>query len=191
MTLSDIPLNRRDFFTQGFRRALGRAVETVSDRMAPSRYTRPPGALPEAAFLAACTRCGKCAEACAVNAITPLSSAHGLAAGTPALDVANRACAMCDDVPCAASCPTDALDVPAGIWKVLRLSTISIDTERCIAFQNVHCGVCVNVCPVGPEAIDVDHGDMPALGAACTGCGICISACVTMPSSILAEPIWR
>lgn len=191
MTLSDAPLNRRDFFTLGFRRVLGTAAESVSERVAPSRYTRPPGALPEAAFLAACTRCGKCTEACAASAITPLSAEHGLATGTPALDVATRACVMCDDVPCATSCPTDALEVPAGIWRVLRLTTISIDTERCIAFQNVHCGVCVEVCPVGPRAIDLDHGDMPVLGEACTGCGICISACVTLPSSILADPKWR
>ena len=88
------PLDRRAFFTQGFRRALGKAVETVSERVAPSQYVRPPGALPEPAFLGACTRCGKCTDVCPVHAISPLPSDHGLAAGTPALDVASRACVI-------------------------------------------------------------------------------------------------
>jgi ferredoxin-type protein NapG len=185
------PLDRRAFFTQGFRRVMGKAVDTVSERIAPSSYVRPPGALPEAAFLGACTRCGKCTEVCPANAISPLSPDHGLAAGTPALDVASRACVMCDDIPCASICPTDALEVPGGLWKVLRLSAISIDTERCIAWRDVSCGVCAQACPLGTAALDLDHGGRPVVGAACTGCGVCINACVTLPSSILSKPIGR
>ena len=185
------PVDRRAFFTQGFRRVLGKAVETVSERVAPSNYIRPPGALPEAAFLGACTRCGMCTEVCPAHAITPLPSDHGLAAGTPVLDVSARACVMCDDIPCARACPTDALDEPLGLWTVLRLSKITIDTERCIAHRDVQCGVCAQACPLGTTALDLDYGGRPVVGAACTGCGVCISACVTLPSSILSTPIGR
>ena len=189
MSKDGVPLDRRAFFTQGFRRVLGKAVDSVNERVSASNYVRPPGALPEAAFLGACTRCGKCTEVCPVHAISPLPLDRGLAAGTPVLDVAGRACVMCDDIPCAASCPTGALDVPGGLWQVLRLSAITIDTERCIAFRDVNCGVCAQVCPLGVAALDLDHGGRPVVGAACTGCGVCISACVTLPSSILSQPI--
>jgi len=170
---------------------LGHAADAVSERVASSRYVRPPGALPEPTFLAACTRCGECERVCPVNAIHPLSTQHGLAAGTPALDVDVTACVMCVDMPCAAACPTDALDLPVERWRGIRMATIDIDEDRCIAFRDVDCGVCVRVCPGGTNAISLDASGRPVIGAACTGCGTCISACVTSPSSISAHPIGR
>src|SRR6185503_21145699 len=44
-------------------------------------WLRPPGARPEAEFLAACTKCGKCVEACGANAIFLLPEPLG----TPAI----------------------------------------------------------------------------------------------------------
>ncbi|MFI5310503.1 MAG: 4Fe-4S dicluster domain-containing protein [Gemmatimonadales bacterium] len=187
--MTDSPLDRRAFFSRGLRQVLGHAVDTVSKRVARGQYVRPPGALPEAAFLAACTRCGECERACPVHAIRPLPTEHGLAAGTPALDVNATACVMCTDMPCAAVCPTDALEVPADMWASVRMSTIAIDTERCIAYRDVQCGVCAHVCPVGATALAVDARGRPVLGDACTGCGACINSCVTSPSSISASPL--
>jgi ferredoxin-type protein NapG len=189
--MTDNPLDRRAFFSKGLRRVLGHAVDTVTDRVSSGRFVRPPGALPEAAFLAACTRCGECTRVCPVHAIHPLGTQTGLAAGTPALEVNVTACVMCADMPCAAACPTDALEVPGELWPGTRIATIDIDEDRCIAFRDVQCGVCARVCPVGGPALSLDGGGRPVIGDACTGCGACISACVTSPSSISARPPGR
>lgn len=182
------PVDRRAFFSQGFRKVLGRAVDVVSARVGGGQYIRPPGALPEAAFLAACTRCGACEPVCPVHAIRALPPSAGLAAGTPALQVMSQACVMCTEMPCAVACPTAALEVPADGWRSVKLSLVSIDANQCIAFRDVECGVCVRVCPAGEEALRLDAPGRPVVGPACTGCGACINGCVTSPSSITARP---
>jgi ferredoxin-type protein NapG len=184
-------IDRRSFFSTGLRRALGHAVDAVSNKFAPGRYTRPPGALPEASFLAACTRCGECTAACPAHAIRPLGADAGFAAGTPALSVNVTACVMCTDMPCARACPTAALEVPSDLWKQVKLTSIAIDTERCIAYRDVECGVCARACPAGENALRIDYARHPVLGPDCTGCGVCIQACVTSPSSIKSSIIGR
>jgi ferredoxin-type protein NapG len=182
-------LDRRGFFTRGLQRALREAVGALGERMAPVMHVRPPGALPEPAFVAACTRCGECSSACPVHAITMLPPAAGLAAGTPTLDVATTACIMCETMPCAAACPTPALDVPPWGWRDAKMAEVTIDQGRCITWRDVGCGICVRVCPVGEDALKLDARGRPVVGAACTGCGQCIGACVTTPSSITATPL--
>lgn len=182
------PLDRRSFFSTGWKRAIREAVGAFSERVAPVQYIRPPGALPEPAFVAACTRCGECAKACPVQAITPLPSGAGLAAGTPVLQVDVTACVMCETMPCATVCPTPALEVPPWGWRDVRMARVVVDSERCIAWRDVECGICVRVCPVGVDALTLDDKGRPVIGAACTGCGQCLSACVTTPSSLVASP---
>ncbi len=182
-------VNRRGFFTQGLQRALREAVGALGERVAPPLYQRPPGALPEPAFVAACTRCGACGEACPVHAIVNLPPSAGLASGTPSLDVATQACIMCETMPCAAACPTPALEVPSWGWLDVRMAMLTVDESRCITWRDVECGICVRVCPVGADALKLDDRGRPVVGAACTGCGQCIGACVTTPSSLLATPV--
>jgi ferredoxin-type protein NapG len=186
--MSDNPLDRRAFFSFGFRKVLGKAAEVVEKKYSASEFVRPPGALPEIAFLAACTRCGECETACPVSAIRALGTDQGLRAGTPIIEVNVTACVMCTDMPCAKVCPTDALTVPEDLWASVHLSRIAIDADRCIAFRDVECGVCARVCPAGESALRIDDRGRPVLGAACTGCGTCINACVTAPSSISTRP---
>lgn len=181
-------LDRRGFLTRGLARALGQAADRLLDDIAPTHYIRPPGALPEAAFLAACTRCGECIPVCPVDAIRPLGAAEGVARGTPVLDVASTACVMCEDMPCASACPTDALTVPVDGWRGVRIASIVVDTGRCLPYREVTCGVCALACPVGEGALSLDGAGRPVFGAECTGCGICIEACVTTPSSLAALP---
>ena len=174
-------LDRRGFFAHGLQRALREAVGAFSDRIGPVQHVRPPGALPEPAFVVACTRCGECASACPVHAIRPLPSSAGLAAGTPALDLDVTACIMCETMPCAQVCPTPALEVPPWGWRDVKLAELMVDQGRCITWRDVECGICVRVCPVGEDALKLDDRGRPVIGAACTGCGQCIAACVTTP----------
>lgn len=187
--MADASVDRREFFSQGFKKFFGKAVEAIEHRVAPGQYVRPPGALPEAAFLGACTRCGECTARCPVHAISPLGPETGLASGTPHLKPDLNACVMCLDMPCAAYCPTDALAVPPDVWRNVKMARIEIDTERCIAWQGEECGVCAQVCPAGYEAIHLNEWGQPLLGDRCTGCGTCVIACVTTPKSILITPV--
>ncbi|MCX5756161.1 MAG: 4Fe-4S dicluster domain-containing protein [Gemmatimonadetes bacterium] len=187
--MSDAPVDRRAFFQQGLKRFFGKAVEVIEHKVGPSRHIRPPGALPEAAFLGACTRCGSCMTACPVYALKPLGPETGLASGTPALYPDSNACVMCLEMPCAAACPTDALAVPETKWRGVRMATIEIDENRCLAFNDTECGVCAQVCPAGYEALHLDELGRPVLGDACTGCGTCLIACVTTPKSISVSAV--
>jgi ferredoxin-type protein NapG len=186
--MADSPLDRRGFFAVGLRKVLGKAIEAVEHKVAPGRYVRPPGALPEPAFIAACTRCGECTLRCPVHAIRPLGPETGLASGTPALRPDLTACVMCLDMPCALHCPTDALTVPPDGWRHVKMAHVTIDQDTCIAYEGRECGVCAQVCPAGEQAIYLNESGQPVLADRCTGCGTCVIACVTSPKSISATP---
>ena len=176
---------RRGLFRQVFGSWLGEVVERTEERVVARRYLRPPGALPEIGFLAACTRCGACAEVCPPHAILTVRPDGGLAAGTPYLDITVQPCTVCPDMPCAEACPTDALIRPATGWSGYRLAALELDPERCITFHGNACGVCAGVCPVGEAALAIDAGGHPVIRQeGCVGCGLCVRACVTTPSSL-------
>ncbi len=177
---------RRQLLRSAVDRWLGGVVSRTEQRFAPRRYFRPPGALPEIGFLAACTRCGACTEVCPSSAIMPVRPDGGLAAGTPYLDPAVQPCTVCPDMPCAVVCPTDALTVPADLWQGYRIGRLELVAERCITFQGTPCRACADACPVGPAALDIDATGHPVVRVeGCVGCGICVRACVTSPSSFI------
>jgi MauM/NapG family ferredoxin protein len=182
--------DRRKFL----RATLGRAVEAAErrteKRVVPQRYFRPPGALQEVAFIAACTRCNDCIEVCPPRAIFNAPTGAGLAAGTPVIDPATQPCTVCPDMPCANVCPTDALTTPEQYWDGYKLAELELVPERCIVFNDVECGVCARVCPVGEHAIGLDSAGRPVIRAeGCVGCGVCVRACVTTPPSLVLHLI--
>ena len=179
----DEAVDRRGFLSGALKLLAREAGGLLAERVAPRRHFRPPGALPEPAFLAACTRCGYCLEACPVDAVVAAPPSAGLAAATPVIFPETEPCIACDGMFCAQVCPTGALVPPADGWARERLGMLDLDTDRCIAFQGIECGVCARVCPVGPKALDLDAQGRPVIGAACVGCGVCVRACVTSPSS--------
>ncbi|MGH7529508.1 MAG: 4Fe-4S dicluster domain-containing protein [Gemmatimonadales bacterium] len=177
--------DRRGFLQDTLGRLLHEVAEYTEDRVAPRRWFRPPGAAPEVAFVAACTRCGDCVAACPVHAIRTTPSSAGLAAGTPYIDPALQACIVCADMPCARSCATGALTVPADGWNTVHMGILRLDPERCITFHDQACGVCARACPVGERALALDERGRPVLKPeGCVGCGVCVTACVTVPSSL-------
>lgn len=71
---------------------------------------RPPGALDEEAFLAACIKCGQCVQVCPVHAIHLADLAEGVGNGVPFIDARAQACDFsCDATQCILACPTGAL----------------------------------------------------------------------------------
>ncbi|MFQ5704340.1 MAG: 4Fe-4S dicluster domain-containing protein [Gemmatimonadales bacterium] len=177
--------DRRDFFRTTLGRLLKEVSERTERRVVPMPYFRPPGALDEVAFIAACTRCDECIRVCPAHAILKVPASGGFAAGTPMIDPKTQPCTACDEMLCADVCPTDALIRPPDIWHGYRMAVLELDPERCIAFGGVECGVCVRVCPVGDDAISLDSEGRPVLKMeGCVGCGVCVRACVTAPSSL-------
>ncbi len=102
-----------------------------------SQRLRPPGALEERRFLAACIKCGQCVQVCPVQAIVLADMDEGLGTGVPYIDARSQACDFsCDALSCILACPTGALDhglaakeeVEAGFARLAR-------PEACLARQ--------------------------------------------------------
>jgi MauM/NapG family ferredoxin protein len=163
---------------------LERLMTHTEKRVVTRRYFRPPGALPEMGFLAACTRCGACSDACPPHAIVEVPRDGGLAAGTPQLELHIEPCIACPTMPCVAACPTGALSPPAQGWANHRIAVLEFYPERCLTFRDTPCRVCADACPIGERALAIDEAGHPVLRhEGCVGCGVCVRACVTAPSS--------
>jgi ferredoxin-type protein NapG len=187
------PLSRRAMLLGGFlrepARSAGDARSTPSRRAreGAARVHRPPGAVDEPAFLAGCTRCGDCIDACPVDAIVLTPERYGAAAGTPMIDPMNAPCVMCEDMPCIASCEPGVLspDIP------VRMGTASIRSAYCLAYMGTLCTVCSERCPV-EGAIAVDAVGKPTVNAeTCTGCGVCQHVCPAPYNAVLILPAER
>ena len=163
---------------------LERLVAQTEDRVITRRYFRPPGAMAEIGFLAACTRCGACIDACPEHALVKVSGDGGLAAGTPYLEPASTPCIACPTMPCAAACPTPALTAPETGWAGYRLGDLELRPEHCLTFRGSSCHLCVDACPMGDAALTLDAAGHPVLRReGCVGCGVCLQVCPTSPSS--------
>jgi ferredoxin-type protein NapG/ferredoxin-type protein NapH len=187
--LRDAPTDRRDFFRDSVGDWIRRAVERTEEKIVQERRFRPPGALPEVAFLAACSRCGECMPVCPVHAILAVPPAGGLAAGTPYLDPKSQPCIACADMPCVKACPTGALTMPANGWTGHRLGVVEFVPERCVTYRGQPCRVCVDACPIGEKALVQDEAGHPVLKReGCVGCGVCVRECISYPSSFEIRP---
>lgn len=129
---------------------------------------RPPWAVAEPVFVAACSRCGDCVRACPQQL---LSAGRG---GYPELSFANAECTFCGD--CARACAPAALD--ARLPRPWTLVASIGDT--CLTRRGVECRACADPCEVrairfrlrvgGPAHPELDPAD-------CNGCGACYGSC--------------
>ena len=163
----------------------------------PFRRLRPPGALLEPTFLEACTRCDACFDACPVDAIVPVPEGH-LDAGTPRILAAETACTVCSSLACTQVCEPGALlplqspqEIEMGLARVDPQHCVTHHGQACDACVTIcptqppalglvdghpsvqaslciGCGLCEQLCPVYPKAIQVEEPAREAALAAAT-----------------------
>ena len=184
--LSEAGGSRRDFFQNGMRWLAQAAIGHVPRKQKPVQRVllRPPGALPEPQFLLACTRCGKCVEACPADAIFPWASGDPSTDRTPVIDARKAPCVVCDELACMTVCPSGALSLVAHRSEI-DMGLAEVDHGLCARSHGEACTLCVDKCPLGAAAIRLDAaGRVEVVTEGCVGCGVCQWACPTQPESI-------
>ena len=172
---------------------LGRLDGQVHKVSNPS-LIRPPGSLPEDAFLTLCQRCGLCMKVCPTNAINPTLTEAGVAGfWTPTLIMTSGYCEYSCTL-CGSVCPTGAIREITSREKAerpIRIGSAFVDRGKCLPWSgNGPCIVCEEVCPTSPKAIYLRKTTLPDRNEEpikvqlphvelkrCVGCGICENKC--------------
>lgn len=180
--------------------ALGAGLYAEQAAALPPSALRPPGALAEEDFLAACVRCGLCVRDCPYHTLDLARPGDGVVPGTPYFTARRIPCEMCDDIPCVKACPTGALDHRLTDIGEARMGLAAlVDHESCLNFLGLRCDVCYRVCPAIDQAITLEklHNPrsdrhamlLPTVHADhCTGCGKCEKSCVLPEAAIKVLP---
>jgi len=207
------PISERRRFFLTVARATGLAIlggltwsAYVDEVKATSLILRPPAALDEEDFLAACIKCGMCVEACPFDTLKLARPGDNKPLGTPYFEPRKIPCYMCVDIPCVPVCPTNALNIRKvqNIEKELdinraQMGVAVVDDSSCIAFWGIQCDACYRACPLLGKAITIEYTKNERTGKhaflkpivhpdICTGCGLCEKACVTEKAAIFVLP---
>ena len=186
----NVIMDRRAFFGLAIKRISKTIVKIVDDKIneRASRWVRPPYAIEEMEFLLACTRCDKCITACPYNVIFRLSAKQGMqTAGTPAMDLLNKGCHLCNDWPCVTVCESGALcfsvteegEKPA----LKKIAHAEINKQSCLPYKGPECGACASSCPI-PGALLWDMNKPEINSEICVGCGLCREICIVESKAI-------
>ncbi|MFA5027510.1 MAG: 4Fe-4S binding protein [Candidatus Methylomirabilota bacterium] len=179
-----VALSRRTFLaaTGG-----GLSLATLTEQTPFSRLhgkrqlVRPPGALPEPAFLRLCLRCGLCMQSCPTNTLQPCLWESGLAGmWTPRLALryapCDQHCAVCGQV-----CPSQAIrGLPLAEKTHARIGTAVLKKELCLVWaQDKPCLICDEICPYNAIVFRTVEGHRRpvVIAARCNGCGFCEERC--------------
>lgn len=138
-------------------------------------FLRPPGALPESAFLKTCIHCGQCAAACPYGSVRMLET-FGPERHTPEIRPSEIPCWLC--MKCPPACPSGALR-PVAAMKEANMGKAVIFKDRCLNWieSGTMCMTCYHRCPLRGEGMVLDMGYVPAVGESCVGCGMCEYVC--------------
>ena len=158
---------------------------------------RPPGSVPEPAFLQLCIRCGECFQACPNHVLQPLGFQQGLEGLWTPQVVADWAGCESSCNACGQVCPTGAIRaLPMEEKKVARMGLAIVNQHTCLPYASREaCQLCVDECvSAGYRAIEftrvhheVDAAGLPVedsgflapvvLAERCVGCGLCQTRC--------------
>jgi ferredoxin-type protein NapF len=154
---------------------------------------RPPGALPETAFLRTCIRCGECMKSCVTNTLQPSLWESGFSGlWAPKLELRMAACEPNCNV-CGKVCPTQAIrSLPMEEKTYAKIGTAVLRKETCLVWaQNKLCLICDEICPYNAIVFrPVEGYRRPVVIASrCNGCGYCEQRCpVSGESAIVVVP---
>jgi polyferredoxin len=182
-------LTRRELFGGLAAGAAGIALAPLVERDRRGGVLRPPGALPEEAFVRTCILCQECVRVCPTGGLKPTKFEAGMVAvGTPRLVPLSGACTRNPSCPglCAQVCPVAAIQPIAP--EQVKIGRAVVDHPLCLAWdQQVKCLVCVEACLV--EAAQTYNGRIVVDPQRCTGCGRCENACPVGGSAIHVRPL--
>lgn len=187
-------LDRREALVLALTAAGSLAAGYALRGSAPASATplRPPGALPEDAFLAACIRCFQCGSVCPNQCIRFAGSANAPAElYAPHIRPREQACILC--MKCTQACPTDALTPivadPGSIAAQVKMGVAWVSEDLCYSYNGRPCGVCYYACPYPDRALKLGLYAKPEVDKdACVGCGNCERACIHLPQAIRVTP---
>lgn len=174
------------------------ATYSEQSKALPAWALRPPGALAEAEFNAACVRCGLCVRACPFDMLHLSELGQNITIGTPYFVPRDIACEMCKDIPCATACPTDALSKELSDIRDAKMGVaVLTGRDTCYAVAGANCRSCYLACPIKDEAITMERRVSNGRGYfeptvhadKCTGCGKCEHDCITEEASIKVLPL--
>ncbi len=188
-------MDRRNFFKAGVKKLSETAVKVVDNKVnqRASHWIRPPYAINELEFLLACTRCDKCIEACPHNVIFKLPAKLGVqVVGTPAMDLLNKGCHLCEDWPCVETCEPKALQFPeveeGETPPIAKIACAEINIQTCLPYSGPECGACASSCPV-PGALLWDMEKPRIDPENCVGCSLCREACIANPKAVTIKSL--
>ena len=153
---------------------------------------RPPGSLPEPAFLARCVRCGECMKVCLTGGLQPAGFEAGVEGIwtpvlVPRIGYCEYNCTLCGQV-----CPTQAIErLTVEEKQAVHIGMAFVDPGRCLPLAfGTECIVCEEHCPTSPKAIQLAEVDAAGVDGVvrrvqrpvvdpdlCVGCGICEKVC--------------
>jgi len=156
---------------------------------------RPPGALPEEAFLDRCVRCGECMKVCPTNTLQPIWFEAGIdGVWSPKLAARYAACEQGCNL-CGQVCPTGAIrSLSLEEKKYAKVGTAFIDRSRCIAWEEDRaCLICDEICPYNAivmRPVTDNRNTVPFVNEnECNGCGYCENKCpVSGEAAIRVSP---
>ncbi|WP_231602775.1 4Fe-4S binding protein [Neorhodopirellula pilleata] len=158
---------------------------------------RPPGSVPEQAFLEMCIRCGECFKACPNNVLQPEGFQQGFEGlWTPVVEANWAGCESSCNA-CGQVCPTGAIRaLPLEEKRYARMGLAIVNETTCLPFAGKEaCDLCVQECnAAGYDAIEytqvgvqIDEMGHPVEGSGyaapvvladkCVGCGLCQTRC--------------
>ena len=153
---------------------------------------RPPGAVTEEYFNRLCVRCGICLEVCPTRTILLANFSDGLEeVDTPKIDPTAGPCEFyrgrCEEIMrCSKFCPTGALQLVDK--DEVKIGTVELVSENCLAYVGKECVVCSEMCPVSGAVTITDDLKPIFQGEKCVGCGVCIYYCPAEPKALKLQP---
>lgn len=167
------PVSRRGFVAAGILGVAAGAATKVADAMGPRedkpstpRPMRPPGSVPEEAFLDLCIRCGECFKVCPGPVLHPAGLECGLESlWTPVAQPEHAGCHQ-DCNFCTQVCPTGAIQpLDLLVKRETHMGLAVVNTQTCLPFCEEYredCDLCFRECEqAGYNAIEMRPIDLP------------------------------